>query len=136
VGAAIGATAGMLRDIYVAGVNTDFLEDASTALTPGEFAVLADISEEWITPVDTRMEALGGSVFRTAREHFEEERRTKELAALRPRLPNYRLNTPTLAPTARRKFRPKLTPSTTNCKTSWIRPNRGQKHSKVKRTQR
>jgi uncharacterized membrane protein len=83
VGAAIGATAGMLRDIYVAGVNTDFLEDASTALTPGKFAVLADISEEWITPVDTRMEALGGSVFRTAREHFEEERRMKELAALR-----------------------------------------------------
>jgi len=83
VGAAIGATTGLLSDIYVAGVNTDFLEDASTALTPGKFAVLADVSEEWITPVDTRMEALGGCVFRTTREHFEEEQRARELAELR-----------------------------------------------------
>ena len=83
VGAGIGATAGLLSDIYMAGVNTDFLADASTALTPGKFAVLADVSEEWITPVDTRMEALGGSVFRTAREHFEEEQRARELAELR-----------------------------------------------------
>jgi hypothetical protein len=45
--------------------------------------VVADVSEEWITPIDTRMEALGGLVVRTTREHFEEERRTEELAGLR-----------------------------------------------------
>lgn len=83
VGAAIGGTAGMLRDAYVADVNVDFLEDVSSMLKPGKFAVLADVSEEWITPVDTRMEALGGFVLRTEREHFEEERRIKELTALK-----------------------------------------------------
>jgi uncharacterized membrane protein len=83
VGAAIGATVGLLRDAYLADVNVDFLDDLSKALTPGKFAVLADVSEEWTTPVDIRMEALGGFVFRTPRERFEEERRVKELAALR-----------------------------------------------------
>ena len=82
-GAVIGASAGMLRDAYLADVNVDFLDDVLKSLTPGKFAVVADVSEEWSTPVDTRMEALGGWVHRTAREHFEEERRAKELAALR-----------------------------------------------------
>lgn len=83
VGATAGATAGVLSDLFVAGINTDFLGDASAALTPGKFAVVADVSEEWLTPVDTRMEALGGFVIRTAREHYEEERRARELAALK-----------------------------------------------------
>ncbi|HTP68786.1 MAG TPA: DUF1269 domain-containing protein [Dongiaceae bacterium] len=83
VGAAIGASVGMLRDAYLADVNVDFLDDVATSLKPGKTAVLADVSEEWVTPVDSRMEALGGTVLRTEREHFEEERRTKELAALR-----------------------------------------------------
>jgi uncharacterized membrane protein len=90
VGATVGTSAGMLRDVYLAGVNADFLEDASAALTPGKFAVLADVSEEWITPVDARMEVLGGSVFRTAREHFEEERRARELAALKAEITQLR----------------------------------------------
>jgi uncharacterized membrane protein len=83
VGATIGATAGFIDDLYVAGVNTDFLDNVSKTLTPGKFAVLADVSEEWVTPVDTRMEAVGGVVLRTAKEHFEEEQRAREAAALR-----------------------------------------------------
>src|SRR5260370_40247486 len=83
IGAGIGATPGIIGDLYVAGVNTDFLDDVSTALTPGKFAVLADVSEEWVTPVDVRMEAVGGVVLRTAKEHFEEEEWAREAAALR-----------------------------------------------------
>src|SRR5260370_26400633 len=83
IGAAIGATTGIIGDLYVAGVNTGFLDDVSKALTPGRFAVLADVSEEWVTPVDTRMEAGGGVVLRTAKEHFEEEQWAREAATLR-----------------------------------------------------
>ncbi|HSU30393.1 MAG TPA: DUF1269 domain-containing protein [Bryobacteraceae bacterium] len=83
VGAAVGATVGVVGDLYKAGVNEDFLYSVAPALTPGKFAVLADVSEEWVTPVDARMEALGGVVFRTTREHFEEEQRAKETAAVR-----------------------------------------------------
>ena len=68
IGAAAGAMAGSFGDVYRAGVDEDFLDDVSTALIPGKCAVVADVSEEWVTPVDTRMEALGGVVFRTAKK--------------------------------------------------------------------
>jgi uncharacterized membrane protein len=83
VGASTGAVAGSFGDIFIAGVDSDFLSEVSTMLTPGKHAVVADISEEWVTPVDTSMEALNGVVFRTTRTAFEEEQRAREEAALR-----------------------------------------------------
>lgn len=83
LGAAVGATSGLFGDLYVADVDADFLTEVSAALTPGKFAVVADVSEEWITPVDTRMEALGGVVLRTPKQYFEEQRRAKEIAAMK-----------------------------------------------------
>ena len=72
VGLAVGATAGLLAgsigDLHVAGVDAEFVDDVAATLTPGKCALIADISEEWVTPVDTRMEALGGTVFRKARK--------------------------------------------------------------------
>lgn len=81
-GAFAGTVAGGFSDLFVAGVQTDFLAEVSDALTPGMHAVVADISEEWITPVDTRMEALGGIVFRTSRKSFEDEQRARDKAEL------------------------------------------------------
>jgi uncharacterized membrane protein len=83
VGAAAGALAGSIGDLHVAGVNAEFLDQVTAALEPGKFAVLADISEEWVTPIDTRMEPLGGTVFRTPRKSFEDEQRARDVAALR-----------------------------------------------------
>ena len=83
IGAAVGALAGSLDDLSAAGVDAEFLDDATAALTPGKCAVIADISEEWITPVDTRMEALGGAVVRSARTSVEDEQRARDVAALR-----------------------------------------------------
>jgi uncharacterized membrane protein len=82
IGAAVGATTGLIADVYGAGVDADFLADVAAALTAGKVAVVADVSEEWVTPVDARMEAIGGVVFRTARQDFEAEQRAKEIAAL------------------------------------------------------
>jgi len=83
VGALAGTMVGSLADLWVAGVGSDFLAEVSNVLTPGKYAIVADISEEWVTPVDTRMEALNGFVFRTAKESFEEAQRTREVAELR-----------------------------------------------------
>jgi uncharacterized membrane protein len=83
VGAAAGMLAGSITDLSVAGVNLDFLDDISAKLTAGKYAVVADISEEWVTPVDTRMEALGGVVFRAARATVEYDQRTRDEAELR-----------------------------------------------------
>ncbi len=90
IGAAFGAMAGLIGDYYVSDFDGAFLEDMSVALKPGKFAVVADISEEWVTPIDTRMEALGGVVFRTPRQYFEEERRAKDIAEAREEIERLR----------------------------------------------
>jgi uncharacterized membrane protein len=71
VGVAVGATAGMfgglLYDTAELGVSEDFLAEVADYLQPGKAAVVAEVWEEWMLPVDTRMEALGGIVFRRSR---------------------------------------------------------------------
>jgi uncharacterized membrane protein len=83
VGALVGASAGTIGDLNIADVNLDFVQEVADALTPGLHALIVDANEEWVTPVDTRMEALGGVVFRTGRQHFEAEQRAKEVTALK-----------------------------------------------------
>jgi uncharacterized membrane protein len=83
LGAMAGALAGSFSDLQAAGVDVDFLDEVSATLAPGKCAVIADVSEEWETPVDTRMEALGGNVLRRAKSSFEDEQRAKDVAALR-----------------------------------------------------
>jgi uncharacterized membrane protein len=69
-GAAVGAAAGMSFgagvDLAKVGVGSDFLDDVSKALGPNKVAVVAEVEEEWTTPVDTRMEQIGGTVYRRA----------------------------------------------------------------------
>jgi uncharacterized membrane protein len=83
VGAVGGTLAGGVWDMYRVGVNEDFLNEVSTRLTAGKWAIVADISEEWITPVDTRIEALGGTVFRVTRENVEDDQYAKDVAAIK-----------------------------------------------------
>jgi uncharacterized protein YicC (UPF0701 family) len=66
-----------------AGVNAEFLDDVSAKLTPGKWAVVADVEEEWVTPVDARMDALGGIVYRTTRENVIDEQDARYKAALK-----------------------------------------------------
>jgi uncharacterized membrane protein len=83
IGAAAGLLAGSIGDLHVAGVDAEFLADVGATLTPGKCAVIADISEEWITPVDTRMESLGGTGFRKPIKNVEHDQWARDVAALR-----------------------------------------------------
>jgi uncharacterized membrane protein len=83
LGAMAGAMAGSFGDLSVAGVDAEYVDDVAATLKPGKCAVIADVSEEWVTPVDTRMEALGGTVIRTARRTVEADQRAREMAELR-----------------------------------------------------
>jgi uncharacterized membrane protein len=69
-GAAIGAVAGLAggttADLAHAGVGEDFIDDVSRTLLPNKVAVVAEVDEDWTFPVDNRMDALGGIVFRRA----------------------------------------------------------------------
>jgi uncharacterized membrane protein len=73
VGATVGATAGMVRDLVHVGVSDEFLAKVERDLAPGTFAVVAEIAEEWIAPLDTRMAELGATVVREDRLAFEED---------------------------------------------------------------
>ena len=64
VGAYVGGFGGLMFDLFNAGVSMDFVDEVSASLTPGKVAVIADIDESWVTPVDTRLGALGGTTFR------------------------------------------------------------------------
>src|SRR5208283_2461752 len=48
----------------------------------GKVAILADVEESWTTPLDTRLHALGGIVFRRLRGEIVEDQLARESAAL------------------------------------------------------
>ena len=87
VGAAVGAASGLalgaLYDVDNARVGEDFLDDVSKSLTPNKVALVAEVEEEWTTPVDTRMEALGGTVLRRALWDVEKTVDEQEIAAMK-----------------------------------------------------
>src|SRR4029079_11892792 len=56
VGALSGMTLGAFSDIDTARGGEDFVDDVSQSLTPGKVAIIAEIEEDWTTPVDARME--------------------------------------------------------------------------------
>jgi len=62
IGAGAGTLGGMLHDFAKVGVGEDFLDEVAHEMTPGKIAVLAEVQEEWVMPLDTRMEAAGGVV--------------------------------------------------------------------------
>jgi uncharacterized membrane protein len=67
IGAGIGTSGGFLYDMAHLGVSQDFLDGVGGSLKPGKAAVVAEIWEDWTLPVDTKMESLGGVVFRLTR---------------------------------------------------------------------
>ncbi len=83
VGATAGAVAGGIRAIEETGVTDEFIQDVSGALTPGKAAVIADIEENWTTALDTRMEEIGGLVFRRARTLAKTTQHDSDAAAHR-----------------------------------------------------
>lgn len=94
VGVAIGALSGMtfgaFYDIDTLRVGEDFVYEVSASLTPGKVAIIAEVDEEWTTPVDARMEALGGVVFRRALWEVREKLHDEEVAAMKADLAQFK----------------------------------------------
>jgi len=83
VGAASGALVGAIPDLENSRVGSDFLDDVAKALTPGKVAVVAEIDEEWTTPVDTRMEALGGYIYRRSLSDVVDTQDERDMASMK-----------------------------------------------------
>ena len=83
VGALTGTVAGAVRDFWVAGVGLDFVEEAERFLKPGKVGLVAEIEEEWVIPVDSALEAVGGHVFRRTRSEVADAAFDHDMAAFR-----------------------------------------------------
>jgi uncharacterized membrane protein len=87
VGLAIGATTGVVLgaalDLNNARIGDDFIDDVTKSLTPNKFAVVAEIEEDWTTPVDSRIEAIGGTVFRRALSDVKHTIHEENVAAMK-----------------------------------------------------
>jgi uncharacterized membrane protein len=82
IGAAAGGWAGVMFDLANAGIGADFLAEASAALEPDCAAVVAEVDEAWVTPVDVRMGKLGGRVLRRPRLEFVSDMLRRDAEAL------------------------------------------------------
>jgi uncharacterized membrane protein len=86
-GLAIGAIAGLLAgstaDLANARVGSDFVADVTKELQRNRFAVVAEVKEDQTAPVDTTMEALGGTVFRRALSEVRHTANDEDTAGMR-----------------------------------------------------
>src|SRR6266404_1393973 len=83
IGAAAGLAAGGAADLNNARIGEDFIDDVTKLLLPNRVAVVAEIEEDWTTPVDTRMEAIGGAVFRRALSDVRDTVDDEEVAGMK-----------------------------------------------------
>lgn len=83
IGATVGLLAGSTADLDNARVGEDFIDDVAKKLTPNKFAVVAEIQEDWTTPVDTRMEGIGGTVYRRALSDVKDTVDDEDIAAMK-----------------------------------------------------
>jgi uncharacterized membrane protein len=83
VGLSAGGLIGSMGDLINLGVSADFLDAVSAELTPGMSAVVAEIDEDWVTPLDTRIAVLGGRVLRQSRASIEDEILERNIEAAR-----------------------------------------------------
>ena len=83
VGAIAGFSGGATADLVHAGVGDDFIDDVSKFLLPNKVALVAEIDEDWTFPVDNRMEALGGIVFRRARSDVRHTIHEEDVASMK-----------------------------------------------------
>ncbi len=108
-GAYTGSLGGVLYDLAKAGVGEDFLAEVEQQLQPGKVAVVAEVWEEWVMPVDTRMEAAGGVVFRRAREEVLDHQLERDAAALRAEVAELKAERARAGKEAKGKLQAKIT---------------------------
>ena len=82
IGASVGLVAGGTVDLNNSRIGEDFVNDLKQALQPNKFALVAEIQEDWTTPVDSRMEAIGGTVYRRALSDVKHELHDEHVAAM------------------------------------------------------
>ena len=66
-GAAAGGLVGLTADAVKSGEHDEAAYEANFVIKSGQAAVIAEVSEDWTTPIDTTMKQLGGTVYRRSK---------------------------------------------------------------------
>jgi uncharacterized membrane protein len=114
IGAMTGTLAGAVRDFWAAGVGLDFIEEASRHLQPGKAALVAEIEEEWVIPVDSALEAAGGQVFRRTRTEVAEAQLDHDIVAFKSEVKELEAEASHASGVAKTKLQAKLATAKTN----------------------
>jgi len=83
IGAAVGFLGGGTVDLDKARIGEDFVDDVAEVLLPNKVAVVAEIEEDSTAPVDTRMEAIGGTILRRALSEIKHTIHDEHSAAIK-----------------------------------------------------
>ena len=75
-------TTDLMLELANVGVDGGFLDEVSRHLLPGTAAIVSEIDEERLTPIDTLLESQGGIVFRCVRREVMDAQIANELDAL------------------------------------------------------
>ena len=90
IGAGGGFLAGIIADVYNAGIGADFVDEVLKELTPGKYALVADIEELSTEPLDRCMESIGGKVFRRSKSEVRHALHEEYVAAMKADLTQLR----------------------------------------------
>jgi len=101
LGVSVGGLIGSMGDLLNLGVTADFMREVADEIAPGKVAVIAEIDEEWRTPLDARVAALGGTVVRQSRAYVEDAIIEKDIEATRAELQQLRTEAETAAGAAK-----------------------------------
>lgn len=83
IGIGVGGITGSFFDLSKSEVDYQFVEEVSQALEPNMVALIADVDETWITPMNKKMQEIGGMVFRRLRYEVVEDQFLREIDAYR-----------------------------------------------------
>ncbi len=84
IGAATGGVVGGALDLSRADTRVQAFDETRFVLAAGQSAVIADVSEDWTSTIDDKLQALGGTVFRRAKSDLKDDAWLDEYY-----LPNY-----------------------------------------------
>jgi uncharacterized membrane protein len=108
MGAVAGTVAGAVRDFWDASVGLDFIEEAEKDLVAGKVALVAEVEEEWVIPVDTALQAAGGHVMRRMRTEVAEAQFDHDIAAFKSEIRELESEASHASGAAREKLHAKL----------------------------
>ena len=73
IGAAAGGVAGITTDLVRADTRDQAADETRLVVRNGQSAVIADVSEDTTTAIDTRMRELGGAVYRRSKGAVQDD---------------------------------------------------------------